>query len=168
METQRFGQGMIALAFIIGIGLMTVFFSGVEQRQHNPNQRPETTTTNSASEVHLKRNRQGHYVVSGEINRRTVEFLLDTGATDVVVPESIAKKLNLKKGRAGRAITANGPVIVYGTSIDELTIGDITLYNVPASINPGMRSSSILLGMSALKQVEFIQRGDSLTLRQIL
>jgi len=39
---------------------------------------------------------------------------------------------------------------------------------VRASINPAMQASQILLGMSALKQIEFIQRGDSLTLTQYL
>ena len=79
----------------------------------------------------------------------------------------LADHLSLRRGQPGRAMTANGPVTVYSTSIDELSIGDIKLYNVPASINPGMSDQAILLGMSALKQIEFVQRGDSLTLRQL-
>ena len=63
-------------------------------------------------------------------------------------------------------MTANGPVTVYDTIINQLTIGDIVLYNVPASINTGMQGTGILLGMSALSQVEFVQSGDYLTLRQ--
>ncbi|MFT7219372.1 MAG: aspartyl protease family protein, partial [Candidatus Azotimanducaceae bacterium] len=35
-----------------------------------------------------------------------------------------------------------------------------------ASINPGMTTGAILLGMSALGQIEFTQSGDTLTLRQ--
>ena len=104
--------------------------------------------------------------MTGQINRQPVEFLLDTGATDVVIPEAIARQLNLRVGRPHLASTANGTITVYSTIIDELGIGDIILYNVRASINPAMRPPSVLLGMSALKQIEFIQKGDSLTLRQ--
>jgi aspartyl protease family protein len=45
-------------------------------------------------------------------------------------------------------------------------IGDIKLTNVSAHINPSMDFDEILLGMSALKQIEFTQRGDTLILRQ--
>ena len=160
------GQGMMTMAFIISIGMLTMFFSDVEQNQHNPNRTPTSQHTGEGAQVQLTSNRQGHYVVTGQINRQAVEFLLDTGATDVVIPEAVARQLGLRAGQPYRASTANGTVTVYSTFIDELKIGDITLYNVRASINPAMRPPSILLGMSALKQIEFIQVGDSLTLRQ--
>lgn len=161
------GQGMMAAAFLIALGLLTMFFSGVEEQQRNPNQAPDSIYRGNLIEVVLERNRQGHYLVVGEINRQRAEFLLDTGATDVVIPERIAESLGLRKGRAGRAMTANGPVTVYDTNIDELKIGEITLRDVNASINPGMGNQEILLGMSALKQIEFVQRGSQLTLRQL-
>lgn len=166
MDTSKIGQGMFAIALILGIALMTLIFGGALERQRNPNQNPQSVMNAESVEINLKRNRQGHYVVSGTINNRPVEFLLDTGATDVVIPEAMANELLLKRGRPGRAMTANGPVKVYETSIDQLKIGEIVLYNVRASINPGMAPPAILLGMSALGQVEFIQTGDSLTLRQ--
>ncbi len=166
METSRMGQGMFAIAFILGLAMLTVFFGNVEDRQRNPNRNPDSTINARSIEVQLKRNRQGHYVVTGFINDHPVEFLLDTGATDVVIPEATARQLRLKRGRRSRAMTANGPVTVYDTIIDELKIGAITLYNVRASINPGMSPPGILLGMSALKQMEFTQSGDTLTIRQ--
>ncbi len=166
MKSSKIGQGMFAIAIFLGIGMLTMFFGDVEERQRNPNQNPDSTVGAQTIEVNLKRNRQGHYVTTGTINNRPVEFLLDTGATDVVVPEAMASKLNLRRGRPGQAMTANGRVTIYETSIDQLSIGKIILYNVRASINPGMSPPSILLGMSALRQVEFIQSGNSLTLRQ--
>ena len=53
------------------------------------------------------------------------------------------------------------------TEINKLSIGQITLYNVDANINPGMQSGHVLLGMSALKQLEFTQRGNTLILRTL-
>ncbi len=159
---------MMAIACVLGLVGMTVFFGEVEERRINPNQSPSSMVSAGLVEVSLDRNRAGHYMVTGEINSREVDFLLDTGATDVVVPEVVARRLGLERGRPGRAMTANGPVTIYDTTIDRLTIGDIELRNVNASINPAMGDMAILLGMSALGQVEFTQRGDSLTLRQRL
>ncbi|MFT7687842.1 MAG: aspartyl protease family protein [Candidatus Azotimanducaceae bacterium] len=167
MRTQQFGQGMMVMASVVALGLLTVYFGGVEKRQYNPNQNPESRENQLGALVELKRNRYGHYVASGTINDQNVEFLLDTGATDVVIPVALAIDLGLKKGRPSIAYTANGSVTVYGTQIEQLTIGKIVLNNVRASINPGMDRTTILLGMSALKQIEFLQKGDSLTLRQI-
>jgi aspartyl protease family protein len=158
----------MALACMLGIGMLTLFFSEVEEQQRNPNQRPVTEMAATTRQVALERNRSGHYLVTGNINRQAAEFLLDTGATDVVVPADIAGQLGLKRGRKARAMTANGPITVYETRISELSIGDITLFDVRASINPAMPPPQILLGMSALKQIEFVQRGDSLTLIQHL
>lgn len=166
MDTRRTGQGMMTAGLIMGMVLLTWFFGGVEEKQRNPNMDPQSQVFDRSVEVPLKRNRQGHYLVTGEINGSSVDFLLDTGATDVVIPEAIAQGLNLPYGRAGQAMTANGVVTVYQTVISELAIGEIRLYDVRASINPAMRNGEILLGMSALGRIEFIQQGNHLTLRQ--
>lgn len=157
---------MIFAACVLGMVVLTMFFSEVEDRQRNPNQAPATRTSNGVVEVNLERNRFGHYITSGTINNQPVEFLLDTGATDVVIPGDVAARLGLEQGRPARAMTANGPVTVYETRLPQLSIGGIQLQNVRASINPAMSSPGILLGMSALEQIEFNQKGDSLTLRQ--
>lgn len=165
MDTTRTGQGMMAIACIIGLIMLTYFFSGVEERQRNPNADPESVVFANQVEVALEQNRQGHYVVNGTINGQTVKFLLDTGATDVVIPENTARRLGLPYGARGRAMTANGAITVFDTQIDELTIGQIRLQDVNGSINPSMQGA-ILLGMSALREIEFVQQGRTLTLRQ--
>ena len=165
MNTTKTGQGMMAVGMIIGLVVLSSFFGAFEENKRNPNRDPISNVSGGSVEVQLRRNRQGHYVVTGEINNRSVNLLLDTGATDVVVPAPMAEQLGLRRGRQGRAMTANGPVVVYDTIINQLSIGDIVLYNVPASINTGMQGG-ILLGMSARSQVEFVQSGDYLTLRQ--
>ena len=82
-------------------------------------------------------------------------------------PETIASQANLKKGSARIAATANGSVNVYATELNSLTLGNISLQNVSASITPTMFNDTILLGMSALKEIDFSQVGATLTLRQI-
>jgi aspartyl protease family protein len=163
---KRLGQSMLILSFLLGLGGLTFFFEGELQRQTNPNQNPLSMVLNSGvKEVTLKQNRQGHYVASGSINDVPVLFLLDTGATDVAIPESVALKAGLQPGSASRASTANGVVTVYSTQVDELRLGNILLEDINASITTSMFGDTILLGMSALRQVEFSQRDDQLTLR---
>lgn len=166
MDSKKIGTGMIFAACVLGMFFLTWFFGDVERGWRNPNDNPQSLVQQDVVEVSLKRNRQGHYMVTGQINGRPTEFLLDTGATDVVIPAELAASLGLKQGRPGTAMTANGAVTVYETTIDALSIADIHLYNVRASINPGMRGRGVLLGMSALGRLEFLQQSDSLTLRQ--
>jgi len=166
-NTRSMGKGMIVVAMIIGLGLLTYIFQGAIETQYNPNQNVRTTqTTEHHTEITLERNRSGHYVGTGSINGHKAVFLLDTGATYVAVPERIASRLGLEKGRRIPISTANGKSIGYQTHIKELNIGEIRLYNIKAIITPNLEE--ILLGMSVLKQLEFTQRGNELTIRQYL
>jgi len=163
--TQGIGRGMYYIAWFFGIGLLTLFFSDVEHSKVNPNRNPNSLSQQGVAEVVLEQNRQGHYVTTGTINGQEVVFLLDTGATDVSVPLHIAEKLGLSKGRSIPISTANGTISVYQSWIGELTIGKLLIRDVDANINPGMQENFILLGMSALKDLEFTQRNNQLTIR---
>nr|VFK55748.1 MAG: aspartyl protease family protein [Candidatus Kentron sp. TUN]VFK65494.1 MAG: aspartyl protease family protein [Candidatus Kentron sp. TUN] len=165
--SDRLGTGMIAAAWIVLLGLLTVYFNGWLREQENPNQHPlGTRTETGAYEVVLAQNRQGHYMATGTINGHPVQFLLDTGATTVSVSTDLAESLQLPIGPASTAWTANGTITTYHTRLDEVRIGNILLHDVRATINPHMHIEAILLGMSFLKKIEFTQRGDTLTLRQ--
>ena len=165
---KKLGQVMLVLSFALGLLVLTFGFDGWLDNQTNPNRRPQSSETSTGiREVVLQRNRQGHYVSSGQINGVPVTFLLDTGATTVAVPAAIAISAGLEKGFRTRAATANGVISVYSTRINELKLGNITLHDVDASITPGIGGDIILLGMSALQRVEFTQRGSTLTLRQL-
>ena len=166
-STQRLGKGFGYIAWILALAALTYFFTGIIDRQEFPNQQIDTNQINNYKEVILKDNRANHYVFTGKINQIEVRFLVDTGATDVALSQSLAKKLNLRQGQQGVASTANGNTRTFQTNIDELKIGDITLNNVDASIVTGMDSDdSVLLGMSALKNLEMIHKNGELTLRQ--
>lgn len=162
---EKVGRGMLMLAWIFGLGLLTLLFGVWEEKQYNPNARPEGTVQGDERQVTLQRNRSGHYVATGSINGEEAVFLLDTGATDVVISHELAQQAGLKAGATQYAQTANGRIQVRATKVEQLTLGPISLRNVRASINPAMNGEIVLLGMSALQQVEFTQRGDQLTLR---
>lgn len=163
---KRAGRVMWVLAWGAGLLLATHFFGGWEERQRNPNQVPQSVHGQGYVEVSLASNRQGHYLLDGQINGQPVTFLLDTGATAVAIPEALARKLGLKRGAPITLSTANGRTTGHRTRLDSLRLGDIELRDVAALIAPGMDGDEVLLGMSALKQLEFTQKGGTLVLRQ--
>lgn len=164
-QISSMGAWMFGLAWVVIFVSLIAYFSGFLDRKVNPNQSPSSVVTQAGVEVRLKQNTMGHYVTSGLINGQKVVFLLDTGATSVSVGAHLAQRLSLYPQGQQRVQTANGSLTVATTTIDELQIGDIRLQNVDANLNPGMGSDKILLGMSALKHLEWSQRGDVLTLR---
>ena len=164
--SRRVGRTMIIMGWIVLLALLSWLFSIYLERQHNPNASVQGYNTTGLQEVVLERNRYGHYVATGRINGQSVTFMLDTGATIVDIPESLASSLSLQRGPSVEAMTANGVISVYSTILDEVQLGGIRLTGVRASINPSRQEDEILLGMSFLRQLDFSQQGDRLTLRQ--
>ena len=115
--------------------------------------------------VRLAANRQGHYLLPGAVNGVPVQFLVDTGATQVVIPAHLASRLALERGRPLKAKTAAGWITVYQTALSSIDLAGIELENIPASLNPAMQGDEILLGMSALTELELSIAQDTLTLR---
>ena len=160
------GRLMLLLAWGAGMLLATRFFADWEASRYNPNPAPASLHTGSHIEVRLQGDGLGHFRASGRINGQPVLFLLDTGATDVAVPESLVDALGLERGAPIELLTANGRAIGYRTRLERLQLGDIQLTDVRALIAPGMGNDQVLLGMSALRQLEFTQRDGTLVLRQ--
>ena len=161
---QQFGRGMIIAAWILLLVLLTWFFNDHLERKRNPN-RELASVQGGTPEVRLERNRYGHYVASGAINGKPVEFMLDTGATDVSIPVAVAERLGLQRGQAVYYHTANGTVRAWQTTVDVIQLGPLRAGQVRASINPHDSGESVLLGMSFLKEMDFSQQGNTLTLK---
>jgi len=162
----RTGTGMIIVAWLIFLIMLFVIFQDQLLQRNNPNQNVATAISGSQKEIVLLRNAYGHYVANGTINQQDVVFLLDTGATDIAIPESVAQEIGLSKGRPVTIKTANGNTIAYHTRLNSVAIGDIALYDLNATILDNFSGSEILLGMNFLKHFEIIQKGRELTIRQ--
>ncbi|MBC3269730.1 TIGR02281 family clan AA aspartic protease [Pseudomonas sp. SWRI81] len=163
---KRAGRVLMILAWCAALFLATRFFGQWEQRQQNPNIVVTSEQGEGFIEVKLASNAQGHFVASGQINGEPVEFMLDTGATDVSIPADLAKRLKLEEGFGVTLSTANGLSQGYRTKIARLQLGDIVLRDVRALVAPGLQGDQVLLGMSALNRLEFTQRGGTMLLRQ--
>lgn len=166
--SKRAGVGMLAIAWLLLLGAATLAFNDWLGQRQNPNQKPRTQVADDGQQaVILQANHQHHYFAKARFNGVQATLLVDTGATDVVLPEGLARKLGLPRGPASIANTANGRIEVYSTVIEEIVIGGIVLRKVKASINPAMASDEpVLLGMSALKNIEWRQRDGELLLIQ--
>ncbi|MGD8312099.1 MAG: TIGR02281 family clan AA aspartic protease [Gammaproteobacteria bacterium] len=161
----RIGKGMIVAAWILLLVMLTWFFNNRLEHQYNPNANlANSDPDGGVPEVRLKRNRHGHYVATGAINGQPVEFMLDTGASDVSIPAAVAQRLGLERGQPLYYQTANGTVTAWQTLVDEIRLGRLRLGPVRASINPNFNGEAVLLGMSFLRELDFSQQGDTLTL----
>lgn len=163
----RLARAMLWITWALLLGFMVLLAQEWMDGQQNPNRTPDSQISEKGvREVVLRRSRYNQYIASGTINGQAVVFLLDTGATEVALSSALAKKLQLKAGRQGWAKTANGTVKTYATTLNQLTIGTIELQDTRASITTGMQGDEVLLGMSALKQLDFYQQDKQLILKQ--
>jgi aspartyl protease family protein len=117
-----------------------------------------------------KRNDENHFSIDGHVNNQSTSFVLDTGASAVVLTHDTAQRLGLLAGENSytqTVSTANGLTKVAPIRIDELRISSIVLQDVKASVaRPGELDIN-LLGMSFLSRLKgYAVEDDELTLRQ--
>lgn len=105
-------------------------------------------------QISVPRQADGHYYLTLELNGENIRFVVDTGATDMVLTRADAQRAGLKPDTLnfiGTANTANGQVRTAPVRIDTVRLGGITDTNVRASVNGGEMFGS-LLGMGYLEK----------------
>lgn len=124
----------------------------------------------SDRQVSLRTGPGGHVIADGLVNDRPVTFLVDTGATLVVLNEESARRLGFNPSRSDftqLTRTASGAVLVAPIRLSEIRIDNILVRDVPAVIVPGEMLDGNLLGMSFLNRLrKFEFQGDRLVLTQ--
>ena len=117
----------------------------------------------------LHRAQDGHFWLRSDVNGVPVKFMIDTGASNVVLSPNDARRVGVNTGLldfSGIASTANGDVSYARATISQMTLGNAVFYDVPVTVN-GAEMHGSLLGMSILKNFTSIEfRGDMLILRQ--
>jgi len=104
--------------------------------------------------ITVPRDRSGHYFLTLDVNGASLDFIIDTGATDIVLNQADAAAAGLDPSNLsyfGRAITANGEVRTALVRLDTVVIGPHTDTNVPAVVNDADLEQS-LLGMGYLQR----------------
>ena len=80
------GKAMTVLGMLSFLVVLTLLFGGIEHSRDFPNQDTTASVEGASTVVRLAANRQGHYLLPGAVNGVPVQFLVDTGATQVVIP----------------------------------------------------------------------------------
>jgi aspartyl protease family protein len=149
--------GFIFLGTIAGVGLWTDIQNTVAPRQ--------SVLTDGTIEI--PRGFEGHYAITLKINEQPVDFIIDTGATQMVLTQADATRIGLTltdMDYFGVASTANGTVRTAPVTLESVVLGDIIDRGFPASVNEGALESS-LLGMEYLSQFSRIEiLGDTMRL----
>lgn len=104
--------------------------------------------------VELPRAPDGHYYLTLTVNGTAVPFMVDTGASGVVLTGQDAKRAGLDVSTMAfysEAMTANGLVKIAPVTLDSVVLGPFEDRNLPAAVNGGEMQQS-LLGMSYLQR----------------
>jgi aspartyl protease family protein len=113
-------------------------------------------------EISVPRAPDGHYYLTLEVNDTPLRFMVDTGASDIVLTQADAERLGLNPKAlvySGRALSANGEVGIAPVVLESVALGPVRSDDVRAMVNGGeMRQS--LLGMRYLQRFSKIEIGD--------
>jgi aspartyl protease family protein len=145
--------GLIFLGVIAAVGLWGDIRQTVMPRQ---------AVFADESRVELPRAPDGHYYVSLEINGVPTRFVVDTGATGMVLTRKDAERAGLEAGDLvfqGQASTANGLVQTAPVRLKQVALGPFTDRNLRAYVNQGEMKTS-LLGMSYLQRFSRLEIAD--------
>jgi aspartyl protease family protein len=159
--------GGLALALIVGYSYWEEI-APVAQRVGG-NLFPSEPRVVSPGTVALRAGTGRHFRAVAEVNGQRVQFLVDTGASDVALTKDDARRIGLDPDRLNYTQpyrTANGTSFGAPVRIDRIKIGDIVVDDVAGSVTSGELSQS-LLGMTFLRRLSgFEVRGDELILRR--
>jgi clan AA aspartic protease (TIGR02281 family) len=113
-------------------------------------------TAPAPSEVTVPADARGHFFVQATVNGTRVRMMVDTGATGVVLSREDARRIGINPQPSeftARTSTANGVVAVAPIVLNEVTVGEILMRDVPALVHPDSRFQGSLLGMSFLSRL---------------
>ncbi|ABD54734.1 retropepsin-like aspartic protease family protein [Jannaschia sp. CCS1] len=144
--------GFIFLGFIVAIGLWTDLSNSMAPRQ----------SVMQTGAVEVPRASDGHFYLTLDVNSVPTRFVVDTGATAIVLSQADAARAGLDIDNliySGRAETANGRVETAPARIETLSLNGIVDENVRAIVNAGEMDGS-LLGMSYLSRFSRLEIAD--------
>ena len=141
----------------IWLVLGAIVFVGYEWRRHES---LKASFSASGGIVEIRRGDDGHYHWPGTINGRSVDFLVDTGASGVAIPGELADRLGLVSEGSVRSSTAGGSVTGRVVRADLVLDGGVRAERLRMVALP--RLEAPLLGMDVLGRLHWQQRDGAL------
>jgi aspartyl protease family protein len=128
---------------------------------------PPQATVTAQGDLRIPRARNGHFYVDGTVNGKAVEFLVDTGASSVVVSERFAQGAGLEGGVPTTFQTANG--LLRGRTLRgvPVTAGPLALSATTVGVGlAGPGAERALLGQSFLSRFDVTITGQEMVIRR--
>lgn len=121
----------------------------------------------SGGKIILTAGSGGHFLSLGLVNGRSVQFMLDTGATSVALSQQDAEHIGIdwRSGQRISVSTANGQIMAYRVLLNTVSIQDVQVHNVEATIVPSPMPYA-LLGNSFLTRFQMNRVNDQMTLEK--
>jgi len=119
--------------------------------------------------VRLEGDQRGHFRVEARVEGRSIDFMVDTGASSVVLRESSAAKLGIfpkPSDYTGRTSTANGVARFAPVQLSRIEVDGINVFDVRAAVMPDNALNVNLLGMTFLSRIKFSHDHGLLVLEQ--
>jgi aspartyl protease family protein len=126
-------------------------------------------TTNGYRTVTLRSDSRGHFAVEARVDGRTIDFVIDTGASKIVLRETAAARLGIfprASEYTGRAQTANGVAKFAPVRLNNVDVNGIVVRDVEAAVMPDDALQENLLGMTFLSRVKWSHDRGKLVLEQ--
>ncbi|MEO6320516.1 MAG: retropepsin-like aspartic protease [Polaromonas sp.] len=117
------------------------------------------------SRIVLTESSGGHFMTAGQINGRSVQFMVDTGATTIAMSTQDAEDADIhyKNGQAVQITTANGAAQGFRIKLNSVRVGDVEVYDVDAVVIP-QSMPFMLLGNSFLTRFQMKRDNHLMTL----
>lgn len=144
MVQQGLAWVLIFVAVLAGIGVWDDIRSTIQ---------PQQSVHTDAGQIVVPRSRDGHYYLTLDVNGEAVRFLVDTGASQMVLSSDDAEKAGIDMNAlifSGRANTANGQVSTAPVWLERVGLGPYEDQGLRAWVNGGELNKS-LLGMGYLQ-----------------
>ena len=129
--------------------------------------KPKPVVVNAQGDLKIARARDGHFYASGTVNGKSLQFLVDTGASSVTVSEEFATSAGLTGGQPATFNTANGPL--QGRTVRDVpvSVGPISVSGVIVGVGlVGMQPGNGLLGQNFLSRFQVTLSKDEMTLHR--
>ena len=109
----------------------------------------------------------GHFMTAAAINGRSVNFMVDTGATLVSISAADALRIGLdyKKSSPVQINTANGVGRAFRVRLNTVRVGDVEVYDVDALVSE-QPMPYVLLGNSFINRFSMQREGDQMVLQK--
>ncbi|MFC5605674.1 TIGR02281 family clan AA aspartic protease [Variovorax soli] len=121
----------------------------------------------NGSRIVLPAGSGGHFMTAGAINGRSVNFMVDTGATLVSISAADALRIGLdyKKSSPVQINTANGVGRAFRVRLNTVRVGDVEVYDVDALVSE-QPMPYVLLGNSFINRFSMQREGDQMVLQK--